>query len=285
MTASCSDPAEAAVVSADDMNMSTKTYEMVALDLDGTLLASNHRLDDEQAKYLRSLREEKNFLVTFATGRGASSVYEHVRKLNIPELPVVCSNGARGLICRADGSIKEELFYDPVPEEVVRRTVALSHKLGYAVQYYYEDDTYANQTTDRHYELTTLYSNLTGSIITHVEDDFEPLLRAQKLPSKLLVLFDESHHQEAQVEFKKEFGSDASIVCGLFDWFVEVLSPKVNKGEGLKKMVNEKESSIYIRILKTRVDMTLNLPQKSRRNTFTYFSPQPLLIIFTIFSR
>jgi 5-amino-6-(5-phospho-D-ribitylamino)uracil phosphatase len=104
------------------------------------------------------------------------------------------------------------------------------------VQYYHEDETFANQKTDRHYELTTLYSKLTGSIITHVDDEFDPLLKAKKLPSKLLVIFDERHHEEAQEAFKKEFNGDASIVCGLFNWFVEVLSPQVNKGEGLKKM-------------------------------------------------
>jgi Cof subfamily protein (haloacid dehalogenase superfamily) len=215
----------------------TDLYRMVALDLDGTLLGSDHQMADEQAKYLRDLHS-RGLIVCIATGRSLISVYEHVKKLNIPvPIPVVSSNGAHGILCDSNEPIqKKELFFDPVPEDVVRRSIRLGNELGYATQYYHGDDIYTNQKTDRHWELTTLYSKLTGSVINHVEDAFESLLSEGKMPSKLLMLFDEKHIEEAKSAFGKEFGSEATIVCGAFDWFVEVLNPFVTKGHGLKKM-------------------------------------------------
>jgi Cof subfamily protein (haloacid dehalogenase superfamily) len=213
----------------------SSSYRMVALDLDGTLLGSDHQMADEQATYLRDLHS-RGFTVCVATGRSLPSVYEHVKKMNIPvPIPVVCSNGARGLLCDSNESI-QELFFDPVPEDVVMRSIRLGTELGYATQYYFENDIYTNQKTDRHWELTALYSKLTGSVINHVEDAFESLLSEGKLPSKLLILFDEKHIEEAKSAFGKEFGSEANIMCGAFDWFVEVLNPNVTKGHGLEKM-------------------------------------------------
>lgn len=76
----------------------TSSFRMVALDLDGTLLHSNHQMSDATVEYLRYL-DEKGFVIAFATGRSAPTVYEHVIRLNLPHpLPVVCSNGAQGLL-------------------------------------------------------------------------------------------------------------------------------------------------------------------------------------------
>ena len=74
---------------------------MVALDLDGTLLHSNHQMSDSTVEYLRYL-DEKGFIICFATGRSAPTVYEQVIRLNLPHpLPVVCSNGAQGLLLQS----------------------------------------------------------------------------------------------------------------------------------------------------------------------------------------
>ena len=211
------------------------SYRMVALDLDGTTLQSNHQLSDEQAKYLRDLHN-KGFVVCIATGRAAPSVYEHIQKLNFPRsIPVVCSNGARGLLCRTDNT-KEELFHNPVPETIVRRAIRLGKQFGYATQYYCEEHIFANHTNDTHYHITGKYTELTGSQVCHVDDDFESLLSQGQLPSKLLIIFEDRHLKDAVHVYKAEFGSEATIVCGTYDWFLEILHPEVTKGHGLQRM-------------------------------------------------
>ena len=211
-------------------------YQMVALDLDGTLLSNDHQVDDAQARYLRELHDQ-GFIVCIATGRAAPSVYETVQKLKIAKpIPVVCSNGARGFLCDHKTMEKTELFYNPVPKSVVEDAIRLVKAHGFALQYYFEDSIYCNPTTSRHFEIMDKYTKLTGSRIEAVTDDFSDLLEHGHLPSKMLVLFDESKLKAAVSTFESELGSKASIVLGSFDWFLEILNPEVTKGQGLANM-------------------------------------------------
>ena len=243
------------------------TYRMVALDLDGTLLSNDRQIAVEQAEYLRRL-QSKGLTICIATGRAPTGVYDHVTKLGINNLPVVCSNGARGFYCSPTTSdsvdrddvaaattttplpppvvTTEKLFYDPVPKLIVERTIQLANQLGYAIQYYTEDDcVYANQKNPIHYKMTQQYTNYTGVRIDHVDDDFQSLLvdgPDQQLPSKLLVLFDEKDPDVARRYFTTEFSTpegeeeEATVVKGYCTWFLEILSSSVNKGQGLKQM-------------------------------------------------
>jgi HAD superfamily hydrolase (TIGR01484 family) len=229
-------------------------YRMVALDLDGTLLSDDHRIADEQAEYLRTLHQ-RGFIVCLATGRSAPSVYEHIRKLNIPQpIPVVCSNGACGFEMTVSASPSgehhqqqqpqqllrqqsKELFVHPVSLTTVQAALQLAKDHGFAVQYYHQDLILVNSNTPEHTAIVQLYSRLTGSTITYVEDDFDSMLVNGKLPSKLLVLFPESRIDHATRVYQTGLSSDeATIVGGAFDWFLEVLDPQVHKGYGLARM-------------------------------------------------
>jgi len=242
---------------------------MVALDLDGTLLQSNHRLADAQADYLRTLCKS-GFRLCIATGRAAPSVYNIVKELSLPDpTPVVCSNGARGFLLSYNGTacgaieddhnpkIQEELFYTPLSREAVMKTIQLAKELGYFVQYYIDDGIYANPLTDSHRRMMKEYEILTDSCIEIVDDDFYRFLVSQhddKLPSKLLVRcekeeFATCHPSFVELLYSTTSNNDdtntrtdrrlAHIVSAFnkdLDWFLEILHPDVNKGYGLRNM-------------------------------------------------
>jgi len=222
-------------------------YRMVALDLDGTLLNSEHTLSECTKAYLRYL-DKQGITIIIATGRAICTVYDTILDLKLPQaIPVVCSNGAEGLLCSlsADGTSidSERLFYTPVPEVVAKRTLSLSKELGFVTQYYVGDNVYADPQTSEHFELTNLYKELTGSQTKFVSDDFQ---KAQELglPSKQLVLCPDAEQDRLIDVFTKEFSSEhyrigsqqPTIVRGHLGWFMEVLHPDVNKGDGLKNM-------------------------------------------------
>lgn len=253
-------------------NNSSTPFRMVALDLDGTLLQSNHQLADKQAEYLRTLYKS-GFKICIATGRAAPSVYEIVKKLALPEpTPVVCSNGARGflLLHNDNGGTdeqkhQEELFYTPVSREAVTKTIQLAKKHGYMVQYYIDDGIYANPITESHRQMMKAYEILTDSRVQTVEDDFEQFLGTQnddKLPSKLLVRCEKDEFATCHPSFvnllyptSANGGDDddddkatndrlAHIVKAFnndLDWFLEILHPDVNKGHGLRNMCQKME--------------------------------------------
>jgi Cof subfamily protein (haloacid dehalogenase superfamily) len=235
-----------AVVTPQESSVDEQSYRMVALDLDGTLLHSDHKMSTDTRDYLCQL-DQRGFTVVIATGRSATTVYEQVEHLNLPHpLPVVCSNGSRGLLCSVDGPGKissQELFSYPVPESIARKTIALTKELGYVSQYYVGEHIYADPRQAHHLELTELYMKLTGSKTIYVEDDFEAVMKLG-LPSKQLV-FCRPEEQDAMVEafqiaFRDEAylirGKSATIIRGNLGWFLEILHPEVCKGFGLKSM-------------------------------------------------
>jgi hydroxymethylpyrimidine pyrophosphatase-like HAD family hydrolase len=65
------------------------------------------------------------------------------------------------------------------------------------------------------------------------------MLSQNQLPSKLLVLFDESKITHAATAYKSQLADRATVVMGTFDWFLEVLHPQVHKGHGLSRMCQE----------------------------------------------
>ncbi|KAG7368312.1 HAD-like domain containing protein [Nitzschia inconspicua] len=244
---------EESVVKTTNSNNSKK-FSMIALDLDGTLLQSNHRMADVQAEYLRRLYLEDGIRICIATGRAPHSVYEHVQQLALPDpVPVVCSNGARGFLLSFhdddnDDNLQrlQEIFYTPVDRHVVETTIQLAKKMGYCVQYYLEDVVYANPIDDEHRQLLKVYESITDCQIQEVEDDFASLIASGGLPSKMLVRFRDNGLQEAFRAFSDAFCSTetplATIIQGFIpraDWFLEILHPGVNKGNGLRTMCEE----------------------------------------------
>ena len=238
-----------------------KRFRFVALDLDGTLLNSEHKVSPGTIEYIHRL-DAMGFGVMVATGRSLNTVYDTVLALNLPNpIPVVCSNGARGVMCQptpsdecpndGDSSSKvtwTTLFDTPVPEPVARRSIELATELGFVSQYYVGDDIYANPTTEEHRSLVELYKDMTGAKTKCVDNMVAEVLEKHPLPSKQLVLFNEKEQDQTMVKFAEalngpEFltddGRPPTLVRGSFGWFLEVLHPDVNKGNGLKRICQD----------------------------------------------
>lgn len=219
-------------------------FRMIALDLDGTLLRSDHTVSDETVAYLQKLHQ-RGMKIIIATGRAAPTTYTTVARLNLPYedgTPVVCSNGANGMLCQVvsgdDGASMKttQLFVTPVPEDIAVRVIELAKKLQYVTQYYWEEEILANPFHDSHYELTKMYIELTGSKTVYVKDDFASVLQRKGGPSKLLVLCPIGQLDALYARFRQEFGSDATVVYGSPGYFLEVLHKDVCKGNGLRRM-------------------------------------------------
>ena len=227
---------------------------MAAVDLDGTLLHSDHQVADSTREYLQKL-DQKGFKIAIATGRAANTVFEHVVKLNFPHpLPVVCSNGARGLMCSVvnDDETSQvqvestELFSTPVPLPVVEQTIRLAQEMGFVTQYYAGDEIYADPSLPHHFDLTKQYMELTGSKTIYVESgDFTRVIEEQGLPSKMLVLCrveDQDRMIERfesvlrQPENRVVGDKPAHTIRGNLGFFMEILHPNVCKGHGLERM-------------------------------------------------
>ena len=213
-------------------------YQMVAFDLDGTLLQSNRRISDSTVEYLQSL-DRRGLKLAFCTGRSSRSTYEHIQKLGLSRpFPVVCTNGAKGIFCnldqRAECPREDMVFHKPLSREITSCAIQNAKKLNYVSMLYYDDAVYANESCEEHFTLTRLYMRLARSNVTHVEDNFESLMDEFGMPSRIVVLFLNASIEDVLASFETELGREATIIPGSKGWFLEILNS--NKGRGLRDM-------------------------------------------------
>eukprot|EP00979_Chaetoceros_neogracilis_P017716 scaffold10267_cov270-Chaetoceros_neogracile.AAC.14 len=242
------------------METQPKKYRMVAFDLDGTLLGPDHKISDYSVQYLRSLHQ-KGLIISIATGRSPAAIAEVIRRLNLgfpsPHslgFPIVTTNGAKGIhVCHdttlevgekkegdgnpmIDGRMKvTELFHQPVPLDLARKTLKVAKDIGCVTNYYIGHDIYAQVLEDWHLEATKKYSNLTGVDFTYCKDDYQETMQ-RGLPSKLLVLCEPHTIDDTFQKVDEALGHEAKVIRGSPPFFVEVLNKNVNKGNGLQSL-------------------------------------------------
>ena len=93
-------------------------YQMIAFDLDGTLLKSDRTISDTTVRFLENLSRNQGILITICTGRSYQSALPHIQRLkNVccvsvssddsfycqqqrqqTVIPLVCVNGAKGML-------------------------------------------------------------------------------------------------------------------------------------------------------------------------------------------
>lgn len=208
----------------------SSTYRAAFFDLDGTLLNGEHSVSPATRDALRSLHE-RGVTVCIATGRSAPALFPTVEALGLPEVPVVCYNGGRGMVCGVrDGKafVKEDCFSRPLSESATAKAVGLAKRLGLVAQYYAGDDI----LVDRENVLTNRYRDLTGVqqvVVTTYEDITER-------PFKVLVMCGEDSIDDVFEEARGSLGDACHAIRGAPPFFVELLEPGVNKGDGVVRM-------------------------------------------------
>jgi hydroxymethylpyrimidine pyrophosphatase-like HAD family hydrolase len=139
------------------------TFRIACIDLDGTLLNNKHLPSEDTVKQLQHL-ERQGFRICIATGRSSPALVGTAKLLQLEgELPVVCFNGARGMVLRFDKdanggpTVAREVFTSGLSKESSDKALAFAKHLGYTAQYYTNDEIYVtekNEHTDRYTDLT-----------------------------------------------------------------------------------------------------------------------------------
>lgn len=98
----------------------TQEIKLVMSDIDGTILTSQHKIDDKLAGCLKQLKA-KNIPFILASARSPKGMYDIAKALEITEYPMACYNGA--LIVR---EVKDNPFQQIFSQELnVEETLQL----------------------------------------------------------------------------------------------------------------------------------------------------------------
>jgi len=170
------------------------------------------------------------------------------------------SNSATNPFLNETLIIDEELFHTTLDLTLTKKTLALAHHLGCVTNYYQNHHIYAVARNDDHLQFTQRYANLTGSTElyrylnpTNNYQENEHLYTTdnsygyqeainQGPPSKLLILCDRESVDlitdcvDEELNRESDNGTVANVIRGSPPFFVEILSPNVHKGHGLRQL-------------------------------------------------
>jgi Cof subfamily protein (haloacid dehalogenase superfamily) len=123
------------------MNASKGTYQLIATDLDGTLLDSQGRVTPAVAEAVRQATAAGIELI-IASGRNRPAVEPVLEELGL-RTPHIGTGGA--YIAHPDGRIP---FYQPVPAAYIPEIVALARRFGLGMGFFEVDATYLEGPPD-----------------------------------------------------------------------------------------------------------------------------------------
>lgn len=212
-------------------------YRLIATDLDGTLLNSEHSITPFTAKILKEL-DNKGVKVVVATGRSYSSLKPRVHKLGL-EHPIICYNGAMIRDGRDDSIIQHSNLTEEISKSLIE--IAREYKLHFHGfidgEFHYEKESIYS----KHYqELSGLegkminFNNLSSREFTKamyigepeslkvVEDRIRPLLSdscyiAYSKPTFLEIMDISASKSNALNYLLKQYGIDRSEVLAFGD--------------------------------------------------------------------
>jgi Cof subfamily protein (haloacid dehalogenase superfamily) len=201
-------------------NNESPKIELVAIDLDGTLLASDGSLPPGNKRaILKAI--ESGVGVILATGKTRSSAVELIGELGIA-LPSVFSQGL--IIQEADGRIMREIsLEDDLAEELV--AYLEQRRLPYIVY-------------NRHGLLTPWFDDYNDPI-SGKYDEPQPRVvgalagQAGELRVNKLLVGDREDLQARRRDLEQRFGQQATIYQAVPEW-VEIIPKDLNKGAGVR---------------------------------------------------
>lgn len=201
-------------------------YQIIASDLDGTLLTPDHKIAPFTKDTLNQLhRQGKDFI--FATGRHHIDVAGLREQLGIPAY-MITSNGARVHNCK-----NEVIFQQDVQPEVIAGIIAMTkHDPELKIHIYRNDDWLLNE------EDPTL-RDFHDSFSYQLFDVENPPLEGV---AKVFFTRDDRDHDKLvawENEINAEFGDKANVAFST-PWCLEVMDAGVSKGHALEAVAKEK---------------------------------------------
>ena len=198
----------------------TFTPRVAVLDIDGTLIDNDLVLQPRARAAVRAATERVP--VILATGRMYSSALPWARELRVTQ-PLVCYQGA---VVREPGG-GEVLFEEGLSASVARATIAIARAHGWHVQAYSDDRLFCEQDRPEAH----LYARIAQVPINFVED-LDTVV--SKGTTKIVCVSEDPAIVDACVEALTDgLGQEARVTRSM-EWFVEVISPRINKARAVE---------------------------------------------------
>ncbi|MFO7320922.1 MAG: HAD family hydrolase [Chloroflexota bacterium] len=201
----------------------TNPIELIAVDLDGTLLNSQHQLSERTVNALRKAMEH-GVQVVLATGKTRRSAQEAIERLDLAT-PGVYLQGL--ILYNGDGSVRAQQQLEP---ELARQLVEFAGREAVALAAYSGLDIYTPKRSAQTDKLARYHEPLPQEI---------PAAELLALPINKILLIDEPERvSEVREQLAPQVEGRATLVQALDD-MLEILPFGASKGAGLKRLLDD----------------------------------------------
>ncbi len=202
--------------------------KLIACDLDGTLLDSNHKLTSDNIEVVEELKK-KDIPFVIATGRIYPSAAEFSKALDL-KTPIIACNGA---VCK--DPVKDEILFDyPVATETMLELIKICKKHDIYFHIYTIDTVYA----ERNERLIKMYNQWKEEdpekslVKTAVVKDIVPIIKENTV-YKLGIYIDYPGAEEAYKELCKVSGIQT---CFSLSTLIDIFNENASKGVAVKEL-------------------------------------------------
>jgi Cof subfamily protein (haloacid dehalogenase superfamily) len=197
--------------------------QLVAIDLDGTLLNSTHDLSSRHEAAVRAVRE-RGVRVILASGRMHASIVPYARQLELDE-PIISYNGA---LVRWDRT-GEVLHHLPVSAEWAAEFMAFAREEQFHLNLYFDDVWYSPADS----EWAQLYARRTRRTAVFRPDLYE--WAASREPTKILCIGPPERIRTAFHLWRERAGNHLYVTTSEPE-YLEAMNPAVSKGLALQRL-------------------------------------------------
>ncbi|MBM4435906.1 MAG: HAD family phosphatase [Actinobacteria bacterium] len=194
-------------------------YDLLALDLDGTLVVDSNPVTPRVRAAIRQA-QARGVHVTLATGRMFQSARRFAQDLGVT-VPIICYQGA--LIRHPQTGAS--LYARVMPVAPARQVLAFAAERGLHINAYVDDELYMRQITPE----GEFYAS-TARVDIHVAHDLDALVA--RGTTKLVIVTDEDQVLPVVAALQARLGS-ALFITRSHPRFAEATSPDVSKGAAL----------------------------------------------------
>ncbi|WP_294740021.1 Cof-type HAD-IIB family hydrolase [uncultured Exiguobacterium sp.] len=198
------------------------TYKMIVLDLDDTLLTSDHTISPRTKDALLAA-QRRGKKVVLASGRPTYAMLDLAEELELARYGsyILSFNGASIIDCKTN----ESLFLSTLSPETVHCLYDLSKREDVYIHTYVGDEILTEQSN----EYTTLEGKLTGMDVVPVTD-FKAAIQTPVV--KCLMMAEETHLARVEQTLQQELAGKLAVARSK-PFFLEFTEDGVTKGTSL----------------------------------------------------
>ena len=203
-------------------------YEILALDLDGTLLNSKSMISPATKEAIHAIMK-RGKKVVLATGRPTTGTRHIVEELRLKEFEsyVISYNGARITNLKTG----EHIYKKTLPSNFIKDAYDLAEKFGLNFVTYDEDTIYCNQEPNEYTLLEVREERMKLQICEHFVEDIDfPTYKCMFVGEPKIVA-------EAEKALLNRYHSLYSIYRSV-NFFVEIMEKNTDKATALNRLVS-----------------------------------------------